>query len=84
MLDHGNLDKMGRKAMTKREWEIGEKIVIYSWDGAHRLLASVIVATPNEATIEYGGIRRRKTVPYSLLLNRNTGEIISYNSLIEE
>jgi len=38
--------------------ELGEMIVVWSWDGAHRKLVSVLEAEPSQALIETcGGLK---------------------------
>lgn len=58
-------------------------LAVWSWDGAHRLLVSVMFAGPAWASIEYGRVdaRRTKEVPYSALFHPKSGEPIEYSQI---
>jgi myo-inositol-hexaphosphate 3-phosphohydrolase len=66
-------------------FEAGEVIAIWSWDGAHRLLVSIIDADPLGAVIEYGPTehRKQKMVPYGVLFRRDDGRPASYYMVVD-
>lgn len=64
----------------------GERLAVWSWDGAHKCLVSVVKATPSVATIVYGPPRHRRSeeVSYNRLTTPKSGEGVTYALLAGE